>query len=92
MLTVGDLAHRATILPRHADRMCALLGKAAAVADHHAIRFTDISGDQCFPALPEGRVGPPAFAEKLLHGADGISVTTFGLQDHWLHGLALQIR
>lgn len=61
-LAVGHLAEGAAVLPRHADRVGALLGKAGLIADEHALR------------VPQFIDNPPAQTVAHSVGTPGLAV------------------
>jgi hypothetical protein len=61
-LTVADLAQRPGVLPRDADRLVAVLGKARVVENHHAR-----AGRQCPPEhAPQRRGVPRRIGDEML--------------------------
>jgi hypothetical protein len=92
VLTIGDFAHRATVLPCHPHRVRALFGKAAAIKDHHPVGLAQTLGDQALMTRQNGRIIPGALAQTLLPRPHRGGIGTVRGQDHRFHRLAVQVR
>jgi hypothetical protein len=84
-LAIGDLAQRATVLTRHADRMGALFGKTGAVDDQHAATL-----GQHLQETPPDPIGVPGrVRNEMLKALVADRVRDAG--QHRLHRLALAV-
>ena len=65
-LAIGHLAQRATVLARHADRVCPLFGETRRIEDQHPLALGDDH-----PQLAPDAVGAPGrLRDEVLKGLD----------------------
>jgi len=74
-VAVGDLPQSPTVLPRHADGMLALLGKAGLVDDQDAVGVTQLGDDPAPQVVPHG-IGVPGGAVEDPLDPPGMSVAS----------------
>jgi hypothetical protein len=84
-LAIRDLAQRATVLTRHADRMGALFGKTRAVDDQHTAAF----GQHLEQPSPDTVGIPGRMRDAVLKAVVGDRVGDAG--QHRLHRLAIAV-
>ena len=84
-LAIRDLAQRATVLTRHADRMGALFGKTRAVDDQHAAAF----GQHLEQPSPDAVGVPGRVCDEMLKALVGDRVGDAG--QHRLHRLPIAV-
>jgi hypothetical protein len=91
LLTVGDLAHRPTVLARDAHRVGPWLGKPTPITDHRAVGFAETLRHQALMAREDGSVLPRPLPQKLVPRSDGSQLWSFQRPHPRFNGLPLNI-